>query len=173
MTCVIGLEADGVVWLGGDSAVTAGNLRSICREPKVVVASGIAIGIAGNGRETDLALSWKPPTPPKDHIRRWLIRKFVPALWAEFADANIKRKEVELELLVGIGGELFAIDERGGVASNADGYEAIGVPEGAAAARGNLRATGDRPPEERLAMALDAAREACWLIAEPYRYVNT
>lgn len=159
MTCVVGIEHGGAVWLAGDSAVVGGSSISRCREPKVRrIRRGLVMGIAGGGRETDLAMGWRPPRGPgRVDPYRWIVDEAVPWLHQTLARDGYSGRKAELELLIGIGGRLFSLEEGGGCWSPADRMAAIGDEIATALALGSLSETERRPPEFRLRRALRAS----------------
>ena len=190
MTCIVGLEAAGLVHLGGDSAESRdeGETLEISDEPKVWVRGGCVWGGAGESRYLALAAhALDVPRLPRVYrsdvrtaatLQRWLTGELTAALracWA--ADTELrpaKARTPDVDLLVGVRGRLYVGDGDGAFSHLARGYGAIG--SGALPALGMLDALATWPraisPRQRLARGLTCAAARTTAVRAPFRYVS-
>jgi len=84
MTCIIGLEEDGRVYMGGDSCTTAGYETRTIKGKKVFFIgknAQILVGASGSGRMTQiLQYNFKPPPFGTFEAEEYLCKLFVPKL---------------------------------------------------------------------------------------------
>lgn len=172
MTCLVGLEHDGAVYLAGDSCVCIGEDQwARCREPKVRAAHGLCWGASGSGRACDVAMAWEPPRyPGKGDRWRWLVTEALPRLQQALADADAG-KLTKVDLLIGVAGRLYRVAD-GCAFSDPRGYAAIGVEVACGAALGSMAKAGWRTPRRRLETALEAATEVGPWCREPFVVVR-
>lgn len=133
MTCIAGVEAEGRVWLAGDSEWSTKKVRSNSVEPKVWVRDGIAWGMSGDGRPADVIrfVARLPSLPRKSaHVAAWIAAELCPALRSELAKEGATG---EWGALVGVRGELWELDSDSLTAMRAaEGYAAVGCAQPAA-----------------------------------------
>ena len=173
MTCIVGLEQDGKVYMGGDSAaVSNGNLQ-LTDTPKVFEKQGLIIGYSWSFRMGQVIQYAKafPKLQPDNYT--YLIESFVPFLRAEFKDTGWLRTENSRDeggqFLVGIRGELFEITSEFAVLKMADGFNAIG--SGSHYALGALRIlkhNTDKEPTIKVGLALEAAAYFSTSVSSPF-----
>jgi ATP-dependent protease HslVU (ClpYQ) peptidase subunit len=172
MTAVVGIVDSGSVYLAADSAASGGGEIIIRKDPKLFyLGKGISIGIAGSYRLAQIvAYKMRIPPFPKDMpAEEYLITRFVPKLAQAFvahgkrlANGNFK----DGDYLVAARGRLFHLQPDFAVAEVAASYNAIG--SGAGPAIGVLHALRDRPPAERLRLALEAAEALTDSVRRPW-----
>ena len=161
MTCIVGLEHEGDVWIGGDGLATAGWLAIPLGEEKVFFNGEMLFGVCGTMRVAHLlryAL-----TIPEQSVRKtdisYIATDLVDAIRALFGQKGFLEKHDEKEsggcFLVGHKGKCYRVDADWSVISASDGMLAIAC--GAEFALGALHATEGKPPEERIQIALGAA----------------
>lgn len=144
MTCIVGLEFEGRVLLGGDTVGTGNNCKMDHTQPKVFNKKGILFGYTTRYRfgqilEHNLA----DPVVPSDpyEIYRWLITVLVPdikrALRAnDYEDGGM--------CLLGIKNQLWLLKEDFGVLRPTNGYTSIG--SGYEYAIGSIFSSTSTPP---------------------------
>lgn len=162
MTCIIGLEQKGTVWIGGDSAGTAGNMTQRVRKDKKVFVKGeFIIGFCGSFRMGDLLKhTLKLPEQQTGHDNvSFIVNEFVTALRTCLDEENAKtRGEDKLapDILVGYRGQLFNISCDYQVGQPNSGFDAVGC--GADVALGAMHASRKtRDPRKRITEALEAS----------------
>lgn len=164
MTAIAGLVDNGKIYMGGDSAGSAGYFLQTRRDPKVFVTGDYIIGFTSSFRMGDLLrYSFKPPKAPAgpalDHFMR---TKFIDALRKCLKDGGYASKTNETEsagtFLVGIAGRLFKVENDYQVAESADDYDACGSGQTAVlAAFYALNESLTLRPQARVRIALEAA----------------
>ncbi len=166
MTCIVGLEHEGVIYVGGDSAGVDENSLEICTrlDEKVFVLDDFIIGFSGSFRIGQL-LRYAlvvPDQPSRKDDMAFIVTDFVDAIRTMQKDKGSMTKENELEaheagLVVGYNGNLYVIESDFNVLKPADKYVASGL--GAPVALGALHATENlnMKPEARIMLALAAA----------------
>jgi ATP-dependent protease HslVU (ClpYQ) peptidase subunit len=105
----------------------------------------------------------------------WIVTVLVPTLqklmdkhdaWTGLADEDAKG----LNMLIAVGGELFALQDDWAVISPREGYASVG--SGSATANGALHATSDLADcKKRCYKAVKAASHHVPTVAEPVQYI--
>ena len=166
MTCIVGLEHKGIVWLGGDSAGTDGALnRVIIKDPKVFLRGdvGIGFGVCGSPKVMDaVAHAIELPKQQGGEDRAFLVGELVPALRAGLEKLDCVVKDpvhgtyFEGSMLVAYRGVLYELEANFQLIHGSEGYASVG--SGSALALGSLAATTDiKDPKKRLLKALNVA----------------
>jgi ATP-dependent protease HslVU (ClpYQ) peptidase subunit len=175
VTCIVGIAKDGVVYLGGDSALSSEEGCVIIPKRSKVFRSGeIVLGSAGSVRVSQL-MEWAELPEVIEPIERYVVKDLIGALKKALKDDD--QKEGDLmdgsAFLVGLRGRLFAIYSNFQVAEASAGYYAVGAAE--EIARGSLHSTQslDFSPATRLTMALEAAYAHNATIRPPFTFVST
>ncbi|UYN89900.1 MAG: hypothetical protein KIT08_01355 [Anaerolineales bacterium] len=182
MTCIVGLVADGKVWMGADSCGTNYNIRRNVVRPKLFTNGIALIGYTGSFRagqllETKLVT---PDIPEGIDTFAYMTTLFVDAVRKVFAEngfAHIENNEEEGELfLVGLNGRLFEVQEDYSVLEFEDGLAAVGA--GAEYALGALKAQGGgvlpgaAAATERIETALEASAYFCPSVSAPFTIIK-
>lgn len=170
MTCIVGLEQDGIVYIGGDSAGVEAYSLAICGradEKVFVTESGeFIMGFCGSFRIGQLlryALSPPEQSQKKDDMA-YMVTDFIDAVRAMQKDKGSMKKENELEehdaaFLVGYKGRLYVVESDFQVGRPIENYAAVGC--GAQIALGAMFATRNSglAAPNRIELALTAAAE--------------
>ena len=137
MTTVIGVEyANRCVVLGDSRIVGDSKIYSHPEMVKVVANGNYLVGVAGDVRALQVVLhTWKPPVllvKEKNDLFKFMVNKVAPSLKQLLTDAGLldsksPDKEFEINIIVGLNGNLFEIDSDFAVSRNSDGYYAIGT----------------------------------------------
>jgi len=134
MTCIVGLEKDGVVYMGGDSAAVGGMDITIMSEPKVFRNGPMLIGYTSSFRMGQLLehVLKVPDNEGLDDIR-YLVSVFVPVL-RECLKTNgyttiNNNEETGGVFLLGYNGRLYKVGGDFQVCRSSDGYNACGCGE--------------------------------------------
>lgn len=170
MTAIVGIEHDGRVYLAGDRAVSGDGCDPVTRSahPKVWARSGVLIGIAGQLDQLQrIAYRCKIPRyRRRQDPSSYMGRHLVPALKLAFAADMRAGEQVDLEMLVGVGGQLFGLD-------HVFSFSLVGpewaIGSGGEAARAALcLLSARRGPEARALAALAVAARVCPSVSAPY-----
>lgn len=162
MTCIAGLEHDGKVWIGGDSAGVQGWSMTVCSDEKVFRNGPFLFGFTSSFRMGELLrYAFVPPeqllSESDDH--RFLSTKFVDALRACLGDGGFKRTEHGVErggtFLLGYRSRLYLVQDDLAVLRASCGFMAVGC--GHEIATGSLFSTAAHPPQVRIETALYAS----------------
>ena len=114
MTCIVGIEHDGGVIIGGDSAGLSGWSKTIRADQKVFTVGPYAMGFTTSFRMGQL-LRYSLDVPAPD---TWDIDKFIATTFIDAVRATLKAggwaktdgpQEQGGDFLVGVSGRLYAI----------------------------------------------------------------
>jgi len=173
MTCVVGLEVDGKVYIGGDSASASGWDIKATRLRKVFKLNGFLIGYTTSFRMGQLLEHQLDIDLQKDTQKdlEYMITTFIEAVRNCLKDGGFAKVENEQEtggqFLVGYRGIVYCIEQDFQVNTSIDGFDAVGC--GAHYALGSLWATQDLSnPEERVLKALEVAGHFSNGVCPPY-----
>jgi ATP-dependent protease HslVU (ClpYQ) peptidase subunit len=138
MTTIIGVQtADGCVIASDSRVAEGGKVYTHPQMVKAVERGSYIIGGAGDYRALQVVLhGWSPPrvtAKAKQNLYEFVINKVAPSLKTTLTDAGIEFNKpsdnddkFELQLIVGINGNIFEIDSDFAVAMNDTGLYAIG-----------------------------------------------
>lgn len=179
MTCVVGLEKKGIVWIGGDSAATAKSFdQEIHGEPKVFFNGPFLLGFAGAWRFGALVrYSFRPPKRGRGKTDlAFLSTDFVDALRELLDDKGGLGKDKEADsadpLLIGYNGHLYGMEDDFSIRLPDRHFLAIG--SGDSPALGSLHSTrGWEDPEARVTEALYASSRFCAAVRPPFVVLHT
>ena len=175
MTCIVAVEHDGKVWMGGDSAASRDN-DVVCRtNEKVFVNGDFLIGYSGSFRVGQLLqYSFKPQKPlHTQSTMEYLVNDFVDCLRNLLRDKGAMLKDEEgdaqdSEFLLGFRGKIYVIEPDFNIGKPTENYASCGT--GASYAMGALYALSESsaPPEDKIIKALSAASEYCNGVKPPF-----
>lgn len=175
MTCIAAVEHRGVVWMGGDSAISWNDSTWIATStPKVYKTGAYVIGWCGRLRVGNILQHVaKLPAPPKRGLEHFLACQFVDTMRA--ALKNEEKDEsgniaMDYSLLVGTRGTIHMVDFDGGVVRCRDGFHAAG--SGSDVAMGALYATKKSHPRQRILSALTAAEKYTTFVRAPFTLLS-
>ena len=180
MTCIVGIEHKGKVYIAGDSAGVSGYSISVRDDRKVHVIDDFAFGFTSSFRMGQLlAYDFTPPKHPKKKSdMHYLVSDFVKALRVLYKKGGFLSKEHEQEtggtFLLGYHGKLYTVDSDFQVARTVDGYDACGC--GCDLALGALytltRQLPTLKPEGVLKSALEASAYHSAGVVAPFHIVS-
>ncbi len=165
MTCIVGLQEKGKVWVGGDSAGVGGLSMTVRADRKVFRNEDFLFGFTDSFRMGQLLrYRFKPPRHhPSDDTEKFMTTDFVDAVreclktygFAEVKDGTEKGGT----FLVGFKGTLFFVDNDYQIGMSTHPFDAVGC--GQDIALGAMLATGRAKlkPRDRIRLALEAAQE--------------
>lgn len=173
MTAVVGLVADGKVWLGADSATTWDSTRlEITSNPKVFRVGPFLVGSAGSGRtQRILRHGWTPPKRGKAGLEQYIATTVVDSIRRALFEGGAAEKQNNVEdaggdILLGYRGHLFRVDSDYTVDEAKAPYNAVGC--GCHVVLGAMYANKAAPPKQRILTALRAAQEFNWGVRGPF-----
>lgn len=172
MTCIVSIQENNTVYMGGDSAGIAGLSITIRSDEKVFINGPFIIGITGSFRMSDL-LRYKLD-PPKQTVHRddraYLVTDFVDSLRKCFSANGFGDKDATVggTFLLGYKGKLYSVQKDYQVGLPSTQYDAVGC--GSDLALGSLHSTAkmNLKPEQRITMALEAASTFSAGVAPPF-----
>src|SRR5690554_2044947 len=109
MTCIVGLEYNKKVYIGGDIQGTGPNSKIIHTQPKVFKRKSILFGYCGSYRFGQILEQNVPdPVEPKNEqdVYRWLVAVLVPNIRDTLNDQGYSG---HTNCLIGIGGQLWEL----------------------------------------------------------------
>ncbi|CAB5218000.1 hypothetical protein UFOVP209_39 [uncultured Caudovirales phage] len=177
MTCIVGLEHDGGVIIGGDAAAIEDLRLTIRTDPKVFTNGDYLIGFCDSYRMGQL-LQYRLNVPKQKADTTTfahMATTFIDAVRKTFHQGGYARtsdgEEVGGVFLCAYAGRLFCIDEDHHIGTSALGYEAIGC--GADYALGSLYTTRTNPDARaRVQTALEAAALHSAGVCAPFTILN-
>ncbi len=177
MTCIVGIEYNGSVYIGGDSAAVGGYDSFVVASPKVFRIGPYVIGYTTSFRMGQLLEhSFVPPYHnPKLSDETFMITVFMNAVRKCFTEGGYlgkssSQQEVGGTFLVGYRGVLYRVDSDHQICIPNEGFSSVGCGE--AYALGSLFSTQDlQDPERRLDRALQAAEYFSAGVRGPFKFV--
>jgi ATP-dependent protease HslVU (ClpYQ) peptidase subunit len=174
VTCIVGLEHDGTVIIGGDAAAVEDTRITRYTDPKVFTVGEYLIGYCDSFRMGQLLqYRLKVPRQITDDDMSHMCTVFVDACRKLFHQGGFAKSSDNEDsggvFLVGYRGALYCIDEDDHVGRSAHGYEAIGCGE--EFALGSLASTTGNA-KGRILKALEAAALHSTGVCEPFTVVT-
>ena len=167
MTVVVGVVELDRVYLGADSAVTAGDDVAVLARPKVRRRGGILLGACGDMSAVGAVLDrLEVPRYDGGDLGAYMAQRLHPALRECLRGLG---RGHEAEVLVAAGGQLASLDHDGAIIVHARPYAAVG--SGAPYALGacyHRRGHGSR----LVRVAIEAAAEHCASVRAPLQVLS-
>jgi ATP-dependent protease HslVU (ClpYQ) peptidase subunit len=178
MTCIVGLEQDGVVYIGGDAAGTDTNYNVVCRQDeKVFLSSGgkMIMGFTTSFRMGQLLrYSFEPPKKSKNKTdMEYLVTDVMDSIRKVFSNKGfMKEKNPDCggTFLLGYRKKLYTIESDFQVEASYNNYSACG--SGYGYALGSMFSTPSMSPMERIKLALEAATHHNAAVRPPYTILS-
>lgn len=177
MTCIVGLEHKGKVYMGGDSAGVSGLAITVRGDEKVFKNGPFLMGFTTSFRMGQiLRYAFRPPIQPKGKSdMKFLVTDFVNAVRKAYKASGYLKKSGDQEyggtFLLGYKSKLYCVDSDFQVGYSRDAYQAVGCGEdyalGAMHATEGL-AAGGLDPKKRVEMALQAAAHFSGGVTPPF-----
>jgi len=126
MTCIVGLEYAGKVFLGGDIQGTGYNNKIVHTQPKVFHKKNVIFGFTSSYRFGQILEHDLPdPVVPEDvnEIYRWLITVLVPSMKSTLEDHDYKTGG---QCLIGVRDQLWDLQTDYSVLRSVLGYSSCG-----------------------------------------------
>lgn len=180
MTCIVGIEHENGVLIGGDSAGTAGWQKTIRADQKVFTVGPYTMGFTSSFRMGQLLrYRLNPPTPGTDDLYdldRFIANTFIETVRQTLKDGGYttinNNQEEGGEFLLGIAGTLYTIGSDFQFGRNTAGYAAAGCGDDLALGSLHTTAQYDLTPHERAQHALEAAAELSGSVAPPFTIID-
>lgn len=178
MTCIVGIQHKGSVWIGGDSAGCAGLSMVLREDEKVFISGEFIYGFTSSFRMGQL-IRYKFKAPKQKVSETdfgYLCTTYMDALIKCFKDngfATVNNNSVEGgTFLVGYKGKLYEIEDDFQVGKSLVNYDSCGC--GVNYALGALFITQDCEikPKMRIELALDAASFFSTSVCGPYNILK-
>jgi ATP-dependent protease HslVU (ClpYQ) peptidase subunit len=177
MTCIIALEHEGKVYMGGDSAAVSGWDIQKTANHKVFSIGEFLIGYTSSFRMGQL-LQYHLDIPENNQgdDLQYLITKFIPAVRQCLKDGSYTKIENNQEsagfFLIGYHGRAYKVCSDFQVLRVMNGFLAIGIGE--QYALGALAAMDiNQKPEQAIERALEIAGKFNIGVCEPYYVIST
>jgi len=170
MTVIVGVEHDGGVTIGGDSAAIEDDLIAPTTFPKVIENGPYLVGYVDSFRLGQLvAYRLRVPEQKCGDDLEHLATVFVDALRKIVAQAGVGKdgeEQLPCALLVGYRRKLYTVESDLAVLRSTLGYEAMGC--GSPLALGSLHTTRGLPAHRRVQYALNAAATHSTGVCAPF-----
>lgn len=172
MTCIIGLEDRGRIWMGCDSAAAASWDIRVSKVNKIFRLGDLAVGFTSSWRMGQI-LRYQVKIDPqeKETDESYMVTKVVESIREAFKAHGYSKIEDNQEsggtLLVGCKGKIYTIYSDYQVNRFDEGYSAIGC--GSGYALGAMRSLEGLPPKKRIRKALEISAHFSNGVTEPFR----
>ena len=186
MTCIVAIEENGIILLGGDSAGIADLDISRRSDEKLFMNDNFIIGFCGSFRGGQLLrYSFNPPekSNKKDDMN-YLVTDFMDSVRFTFREKGFITKENEqdvadLEFIVGYNNKIYIVSEDYQVGIPKENYASVGC--GSQIALGSLYTTDflnkthglGLDPKTRIDMALHSAEEYSAGVKGPFVFLSS
>lgn len=178
MTCIVGLEQNGHVYLGGDSAAVEYQDIQVTTAPKIFRNGKFIIGFTTSFRMGQLLqYSFKPPRHPKNKSDiEYLSTAFteaVKSIFSKYGFLSVKEGvDNGGQFIFGYNGHIYYFDDDFHIGKPYNQFTACG--SGRQIALGSLYSTKHlKDPIKRLELALNAAAEFNICVRAPFHYLST
>ena len=174
MTCIVGVEHAGGVTIGVDSLASTEDVTVRRADPKLFTVGPYLIGSCGSVRTTQLLQhAFKPSRPDLRDLHRFMVTDFVDAVRECLAGGDALRYDNQVAemtgaFLVGVAGNVYAIERDLQVGRLAYGYNTVGSGEPFALGSLHTTATMNLTPAKRVRLALEAAAEHNPYVRAPF-----
>jgi len=173
VTCIIGVAEEHAVWMGADSASSAGWTGRISCLPKVFRVGKFLIGYTTSFRMGQILQHHLSVRAQKvdESDAEYMVCGFAEAVRSCLKEHGFAKIENNVEtggqFLVGYKGRLYVVDTDFQVNIHADNFDAVGC--GAQYALGAMQALSDKSPEERILTALEISAKFSNGVCGPFR----
>jgi ATP-dependent protease HslVU (ClpYQ) peptidase subunit len=183
MTCIVGLEYAGHVWMGADSVSIAGWDRNVSAMPKLFTLWSefedhrqrvpFLVGCGGSPRIAQI-LQHHVRIPPPDTTNdvAYLVQSFIEPVRNAIKDFGAAAVENATEsagntrFLLGYNSRVYLVDSDFQLTRFTNGMAAIGV--GDSYAMGAMLAMKTKDPEKRIRKSLSIAEQLCMGVRPPF-----
>lgn len=187
MTCIVGMERNGSIYMGADSCASSGNYNQVVKD-KIFEKDGYMMGIAGRVRMCSfLRYCFSPPQiPKKKDITEFMATTFTRKLRKDLCNEGFLEIEdnvqslVESVCMIGARGKLFQINTDFSIQESEDNFMTIGSGRQAAkgayyALKAYVESGGDHMDDllciPLLRLTLEAAEKTDMHVRSPFRFL--
>ena len=179
MTCIIGVEHEGTVYMGADSIGLNGWPKDIIAQDKLFKRNGMLFGCAGNPRMAQILryqTIFNPPGPEQmdeAYLVREVVEKTRLALKEHGYTETDNGRELGASFLLGYNGKLYSVENSFQLCRSARKFYAIGAGDGFAmgalcAALNQFETWTETAIVEGIKYALKTAAELSAAVAPPF-----
>lgn len=174
MTCIVGLEHDGKVYIGCDSAQSDGHFISAIDSPKIFTTGELTFGYTTSFRFADiLQYSLTLPARAENVVddKQYIVATAIPAIREALQKGGYttidNNHETGGTALIAYKNKLYTLQDDFSIVRDTDGYATCG--SGGRFAIGSLATTQDMklPPKQRVILAVKAAIKHCATVQGP------
>jgi ATP-dependent protease HslVU (ClpYQ) peptidase subunit len=175
LTCIIAIEKDGLVYMGGDSAASSGWDIQVISNPKVFINGNIIFGYTSSFRMGQL-LQYSLAIPEDTYIddMSYLVAGLIPSIRECLRVGGYTKVDNNQEsggfFLVGYHGKIYKVADDFQITHMEDGFLSVG--SGSSFALGALAAMSEEEPKQAILKALEIAGHFSNGVRPPY-YVFT
>jgi ATP-dependent protease HslVU (ClpYQ) peptidase subunit len=172
MTCVVGLIAEGRVYIGADSAAVAGWTRRKTLLKKVFRRGPFLIGYTTSFRMGQLLEHQLevPRQADRESDMSFMVNQFIESTRTLLKSRGFSKVESNNEkggqFLVGYRGRLYSVESDFQVGEMSEGFDAVG--SGSDYALGAMAALPKLPPKRRILRSLEIAAEFSMGVSAPF-----
>jgi ATP-dependent protease HslVU (ClpYQ) peptidase subunit len=176
MTCIVGIVEKEKVYIGGDSAGTAGYVQIKRKDPKVFIRGEFIIGYTSSFRMGQLLMFDDRfrirEQKENENNFEYMVNAFIPAIQELFNDGGYLKINNNIKeggcFLVGYKNNLYRIESDFQVGESIENYSSVGCGE--EIALGSLFTSKDLDisPEEKIIKALEASAYYSTGVAAPF-----
>lgn len=175
MTCIIGLEHEGKVYIGGDSAISDFYETRTYNQDKVFRVDNILFGFAGSPRIAQIIkyhLQMGMKNEYKDDLT-FMVKVLIENMRETLAVHGYDEKKMDIDgssCIVGYNGKLYTIYSDYQVYTVADGLLSIG--SGSSYALGAMHVLQDLAPKQRILKSLQASAYFSTTVDKPFKVMS-
>ena len=176
MTCIVAVRSSKGLYIGGDSAATAGTMSQRTLRPKVFQNGAYLMGYTSSFRMGQvLEHVFQPPEPSGGDLYAQMVAEFVPAVRACLKDAGFSKiennEETGGQFLVATGGRIFEVEIDFSVLEMSEPFAAVGCGTEVALGALHVFEKADRLdgyPREAIRAALGASARFSGAVRPPF-----
>lgn len=177
MTCIVAIEQNGTVIMGGDRLGSNGHTGAPVSESKVFTKSGVTIGYTSSFRMGQLLqYALTIPVIPEEDLDKWVAVDLMQAIRAVYSengwDETSNGKASGGSFLLAVKGRCYEIQSDYSFIRQISGEYAVG--SGKDYALGSLRSTrGRMTASKRIIESLETAAEYVVSVSAPFDVIDT
>jgi len=177
MTCIIGLEQDGVVYVGADSFIGDDETRSEqATNPKIFQKNGMLIACSGCLRAIQIVEHLLKLDNPKKFDEQYIIENIAEKIRLKFKDIDYvgtqeNYQKLPTSFLIAYKDKMFTIEGNYALTRAKDGILCLGA--GSEFAYGAMKALKNLKPEKRIKKSLKITSYYSNYVIAPFIILKT